>query len=135
MKTRRVLILEDDLETLSLIMQGLRGLEDELSNAPAPSNIAVTVFSEYSMVEKAVNRVERVDYDLVLLDRDCKEGGSFHVLDFTRINPAHIIAISSVPAFNEEAAKRGVTHVVHKDYNRLPQFAETLMLEVRAVLS
>ena len=126
MKRIRILVLEDDLQTLSKLLDGLYRLEERLTNAENPKEIAVTVLSEYTQVEEYVNASQNPQFDIVLLDRDCKAGGSFHILDMAKIGVERIISISSIPQYNEEASKLGVTRVVHKDYNRLDYFTEQL---------
>lgn len=129
MKTHRVLILEDDLETLANILSLLQSIEQESIMLDEKSDIAVTVFSEYTEVEKYVNKADSL-YDLILLDRDCKLGGSFHVIDIEKVNPDRIIAISSVPEYNKQAQSRGVNTVVGKDYSNLTRFSESLKVEI-----
>jgi DNA-binding response OmpR family regulator len=111
----KILILEDDLETLSVLMKKLSELD---------KNIAVTVFSEYTQVIDYLNKIPRLDFDVVLLDRDCQLGGSFHILDIQRFGLDKIIAISSVPEYNEQLRIKGVTKIVQKDYNDLETFAK-----------
>jgi len=120
------LILEDDLQTLSKVLDGLYRLEERLTNGENPKEIAVTVLSEYTQVEEYVNANPNPQFDIVLLDIDCKAGGSFHTLDLAKIGVSKIIAISSIPQYNEEARKRGITRVIHKDYNRLDYFTKQL---------
>lgn len=127
-KTIRVLLLEDDLETVSVITKKLAELEQELQNKG--TDIALTVLAEYTQVEY-INSDAQHQYDIVLLDRDCKAGGSFHVLDFEKVEIKNIISISSTPQWNEEAKARGVKRVVWKDYKNLDTFAENLIGEVR----
>lgn len=114
----RILILEDDLETLTKLLQNLARLEKNLSQ-----KISVTIFSEYWQVEEHLNTGTKEKFDFILLDRDCKLGGSFHVLDMEKFEVNKIIGISSVPEYNEELKKKGVTQIVHKDYNDLETFA------------
>lgn len=126
MKRIRILILEDDLQTLSKLLGGLHRLEERLVNAKNPKEIAVTVLSEYTQVEEYINASQNPQFDIVLLDRDCKAGGSFHALNLAKIGVSKVISISSIPQYNEEARKLGITSVVHKDYGRLEYFTERL---------
>ena len=112
MKTIRILILEDDLETLSLIFKKLHLLQEELERKSSPATFSAIVLAEYTQVEEFINKSKNLNFDLILLDRDCKAGGSFHVLDIDKIGADKIISISSVPEYNEEAKSRGVTKVV-----------------------
>jgi hypothetical protein len=96
MRTYRILILEDDLETLGVIMDVLRKLEAILLKDDKKGDVAVTVFSEYTQVEDYLNKIGDPIFDMVLLDRDCKLGGSFHALDLDKFGKDKIIGISSV---------------------------------------
>lgn len=128
----RILILEDDLKTLSLLLDRLSELEHDLSYTG--KQIAVTVLSEYTQVENYINSADKVSFDVILLDRDCKVGGSFHVLDFTKFDPKKIIAISSVPEYNELLKGKGITKMVWKDYSNPSVFVEKVMCELTAIL-
>lgn len=128
MKTTRVLILEDDLETLSVIMKSLFAIEEELVGK---TDFAVTVFSEYTQVEDYLNKIELPDFDIILLDRDCKLCGSFHVLDFEKFGKNKTISISSTPDWNKEAKAVGINRIVPKDYSDLENFGKKLIEEIR----
>lgn len=132
MKTTRVLILEDDLETLSVIMKSMFVLEEELVDK---TDFAVTVFSEYIQVEDYLNKIESPDFDIILLDRDCKLCGSFHVLDFEKFGKDKIISISSTPRWNEEAEAAGIKRIVPKDYSDLGNFETRLMQELKTLIN
>lgn len=129
MKTCRVLILEDDLSTLSKLMEALHTLEDECN-----VEIATTVLSEYSQVEDYVNRTKSITWDIVLLDRDCKAGGSFHTINLEKIGKDKVIGISSMPAYNQQLRDRGITRVVNKDYGKLDDFVRSVGVLMRAML-
>jgi hypothetical protein len=129
MKTVRILILEDDLKTLSILINRLESLEEYGTNI----DVAVTVLSEYMQVEEYINKTE-MNFDCILLDRDCKACGSFHVLDFEKFGVDKIISISSVPEWNKEAAGRGVKNVVLKDYENLEVFTNEVLVEVRKII-
>lgn len=119
MKNTRILILEDDLKTLSVIMNSLFELEEKLvGNTDFP----VTVFSEYTEVENYLNKIEHPNFDIILLDRDCKLCGSFHALDFDKFDKNKIISISSTPQWNEEAVAAGINRVVQKDQRKRSHF-------------
>lgn len=134
MKTIRILILEDDLETLSLIFQKLHLLQEELEEKSA-ATFSVVVLSEYTQVEEFLNKSKDLDFDVILLDRDCKAGGSFHILDLERFGVDKTISISSIPTYNEDAKQRGVTRTVHKDYRNLDQFSDKVIAEIKGVLN
>lgn len=131
MNTIRVLILEDDLETLSVLLGKLHQLEEKL----APRMIAVTIFSEYTQVEQYVNKIDNLQFDVVLLDRDCKLGGSFHVLDLNKFDKTKIVSISSIPGYNEQARSNGITRIVHKDYENLEKFSSDVLSEIEDIVS
>lgn len=135
MKTIRILILEDDLETLSLILKKLHLLEEELEHVELPKDFSVVTLSEYTQVEEFINKSDKLDFDIILLDRDCKAGGSFHVLDIERFGADKIISISSIPSYNEEAKQRGVTRVVYKNYQNLDKFSSDVISEVEDVIN
>ncbi len=131
MKTTRVLILEDDLKTLSVIMDGLFELEE---SSIGKTDFAITVFSEFTQAKDYLNKLEKSDFDIVLLDRDCKLCGSFHVLDFDKLGKDKIISISSTPQWNEEAKEAGIQRIVPKDYSDLEDFGIRLIEEIRREL-
>ena len=133
MKTIRILILEDDLETLSLLLKKLHLLEDKLADSPTTKDFSIVTLSEYIQVEEFINNSKNIDFDVILLDRDCKAGGSFHILDIERFGADKIISISSIPEYNEEAKARGVTKVVFKDYSNLNDFSEKVVAEIAEI--
>ena len=130
METKRILILEDDLKTLSFLFDKLAKLEEQNSSF----DFAITTLSEYTQVEEYVNEKTDNYFDIILLDRDCKACGSFHVLDFDKFNPNKIISISSVPDYNELARQKGITKVVYKDYEKLDEFSSKVIEEIKSVL-
>lgn len=132
MKTIRVLILEDDLKTLAIIMDGLFKLEESLIDRHI--DFAVTVFSEYSQVEDYLNQIQEPNFDIILLDRDCKLGGSFHVINIKKFGADKFIAISTQPEYNETVIKMGVQRVVRKDYKQLDKFVVDLIYEIKNIL-
>lgn len=128
----RVLLLEDDLETVSLLAEALVSIEQQLQEKGL--DVSLVVLSEYTMVQQYLNSLDVHQYHIVLLDRDCKAGGSFHVLDFNKFDKKNIVSISSTPQWNEEAQSKGITRVVWKDYDNLGEFAEKVGSEVRDML-
>ena len=128
--TKHVLLLEDDLLTVSAIAKGLVELEEEIT----PNDIALTVYSTYKDVEELVNPYSLDKYDLILLDRDCKLTGSFHVLDIEKFGPKKIISISSTPQWNTEAKARGIDTVVLKTYEDINSFTNKLIKEIKIKL-
>ena len=85
---KSILILEDDLKTLSAILDKLSYLEDELQ-----ISFSLMILTDYLQVQNYINKDQNAKFDIVLLDRDCKLGGSFHVLkmEMTRIVILHLI--------------------------------------------
>src|SRR5687767_6731241 len=121
MRILRILILEDDLETLSKLLGKLAQLEDQ--HADQGLSISTAVLSEYQQVEELINK-SSLEFDVTLLDMDCKLAGSLHVFDLERFGADKVISISSVPQWNEDAQKRGVKKVVLKDYQHLDDFSD-----------
>lgn len=132
MITLKLLILEDDIKTLAVLLNGLHKLEEKLIGQYS-QDLALTVFSDYSQVEEYVNRTNDV-FDVILLDRDCKKGGSFHVIDLDKFGVDKIIGISSIPDYNVELKQKGVTRIVDKDYNNLETFALKVINLVEEVI-
>lgn len=131
MKTYKILILEDDFEAVSKIMAKLYALEGSFPSM----DFDVTVLSSSESVVKLINSQEAEAYDVILLDKECKLGGSFHVLDIEKFGVDKVISISLTPAWNEEAKARGVTRVVSKVFNDMDGFARNVMIEIREVLT
>lgn len=131
----RILILEDDLGTLSVLLHKLSLLEKEFKAKALLKDFSVVTLSEYTQVEEYINKkLDTFNFDAVLLDRDCKVGGSFHVLNIEKIGSEKIISISSVPEYNDQAVRRGIKRVVWKDFNNLDGFADQVMMELQKVL-
>lgn len=133
MKTIRILILEDDLKTLSVITGGLFELEESLLDEQI--DFAVTVLSEYTSVEAYLNQLKNPNFDIILLDHDCKLGGSFHAVDIKKFGAEKFIAISTQPEYNEKASKMGVRRVVRKDYGLLDNFSTQLTGVINKLIS
>ncbi len=127
--TKTILILEDDLITLSKILSRLAILEQDY-----PYDFCTMVMSDYTQVEDYINTNPKAEFDIILLDRDCKLGGSFHVLDIERFGAEKVIAISTVPEYNEQARQRGVKRVVLKDYQHLDEFADKVVNEIEDMI-
>ena len=113
------LILEDDYTTLMAILKAFE--KDCLSY-----HMRILIVTDSLQVEEIINKSDQ-DFDLILLDRDCNIGGTFHILDFDKFDVNKMISISSVPEFNELAEEKGVTRTILKDYRYLDKFAEELM--------
>lgn len=134
MRLIRILILEDDNQTLTLLLHKITKLEIELHEL-RKAEIAVTVLSEYTQVEQYVNKINRDFFDVILLDRDCKATGSFHTLDIEAFGQERIISISSIPEWNEDAKKRGIKRVVHKNFELLPEFSDEVINQIKEIVT
>jgi len=130
--TVRILLLEDDIEVVALLAWSFIALEKKLQEMG--SDLSLVVLSEYSMVEDYINPDKKHEYDIVLLDRDCKMGGSFHALDFGKFDLDHIISISQIPQWNKEARKRGVTRVAQKDHEYITEFTAKVLEHIKDIL-
>lgn len=126
---KNILILEDNHKAVSKILEKLAKLEEE-----QPFDFSTVILSNFLQVQEFINKNSIIDFDIILLDRDCKLGGSFHVLDIERFGPEKVIAISSVPDFNEEVKKRGVERVVLKDNGNLESFSDAVIKEVEEMV-
>ena len=134
MENIRILILEDDLKTLSKLLDRLYILEEKLLNLPEKTDLFITILSEYKQVEEYINKNNSIQYGIVLLDRDCKAGGSFHILDIKKIGIDKIIGISSVLEYNKELRELGINKIVDKNYSHLDDFANNVMILVESLI-
>lgn len=126
---KTILILEDDLKTLSLILDRLAELEGD-----QPYDLSTIVLTNHLQVQQLINGNREANFDIILLDRDCKLGGSFHVFEIEKFGPEKVIGISSVPEYNEQAKIRGIKRVVLKDNAHKEQFADQVVKEIGAML-
>lgn len=129
MKELRILVLEDDLEALEFILGVLKEVSSEIDKL-----IGVTVLPDYIQTEEFVNKHPEIKYDILLLDRDCFLGGSFHIIDLEYFDIDKVISISSVPEWNRKAKEMGIKRVVYKDYHDLEYFSESLKKEIQSIL-
>jgi len=128
--SKTILILEDNLKVLSRILDGLFELEQD-----QPFDFSVIALTNYQQVEDYVNNNPKAQFDIILLDRDCKLNNSFHVLNIERFGADKVIAISSVPEYNQEAKQRGVKRVVLKDLRYIDEFAKKVVKEVEHMIT
>ncbi len=126
---KTILILEDNLKVLSRILDKLFILEQD-----QPFELSVIVLTNHQQVEDYVNSNPKAQFDIILLDRDCKLNNSFHVLNIERFGADKVIAISSVPEYNQEAKQRGVKRVVLKDLQFIDEFAKKVVKEVEQMI-
>lgn len=127
--SKKILILEDNLRVLSKILDRLATLEENQTY-----DLCIVTLSDYTQVQDFINSNPKADFDVILLDRDCKLGGSFHVLDIEKFGAGKVIAISSVPRWNEDAKKRGVKKIIEKDFLHLDEFTDKVVREVEKMI-
>lgn len=127
---KTILILEDNLKILSRIIDCLFELEQD-----QPYDLSLIVLTNYQQVEDYVNNNPKAQFDIILLDRDCKLNNSFHILDIEKFGANKVIAISSVPEYNKEAKQRGVKRVVLKDLQHIDEFAKKVVREVEQMIT
>jgi hypothetical protein len=125
-----VLLLEDDLEVCGKLLLALHRIEPFL----APYDLDLTLLSTSDAVAQLVNAHPERQFDVILLDRDCKMSASFHILDLSYFDPERIISISSTPMWNQEAKMNGITNCVPKSFNALDEFAEEAAQKVFEML-
>ena len=123
--SKTILILEDNLQVLSKLLDKLFILEQD-----QPYDFSVIVLTNHQQVKDYVNSNPKAQFDIIILDRDCKLNNSFHVLDIERFGADKVISISSVPEYNQEAKQRGVKRVVLKDLQYIDKFAIKVVKEV-----
>lgn len=127
---KTILILEDNLQVLSKLLDKLFVLEQD-----QPYDFSVMVLTNHRQVAEYVNANPKAEFDIILLDRDCKLNDSFHILDIERFGADKVIAISSVPEYNHDAKKRGVKRAVLKDFTALDAFVDNVVREVQRMIS
>jgi len=127
---KSILILEDNLKVLSKILDRLYVLEGD-----QPFEFSVMVLTTSLQVEEYINSNPKAKFDIILLDRDCKTDGSFHVLDIEQFGKEKVISISAVQEYNNEAMLRGVKRIVPKDIVDFDKFANTVVKEINDMIS
>lgn len=128
--SKRILILEDNLLVLSKILANLEILEED-----QPYSLSLVILTDFQQVEDYVNNNPKAQFDIILLDRDCKLNNSFHVLNIERFGADKVITISSVTEYNQEAKRRGVKRVVLKDLEHIDEFAKKVAKEVERMVT
>ena len=127
---KTILILEDNLKILSRLLDKLFDLENN-----QPYQLSVMILTNSDQVKEYINSNSDAQFDIILLDRDCKLGGSFHILDIERFGPEKVIAISTVSEYNDDAKLRGVTKVVLKDQMHIDTFVKKVVWEVEKMIT
>lgn len=128
-RNKNILILEDNLKVLSLLLSKLADLEEQM-----PCTLSIMVLTNSLQVEQFINSNKTVHFDAILLDKNCKFKGSFHILDLERLGAEKVIAISTVDEYNQEVKARGVNRAVRKDYSNLQKFSYDVVSELRELL-
>ena len=128
--SKNILILEDNLQVLSKLLDKLFILEQD-----QPFDFAIMALTSHQQVEEYVNNNTKAAWDIIILDRDDKLNDSFHVLEIERFGADKVIAISSVPEYNAEAKRRGVKRAVLKDFKALDAFVDDVVKEVERMIS
>ncbi|MBI4973480.1 hypothetical protein HZC27_02620 [Candidatus Roizmanbacteria bacterium] len=126
---KRILILEDNLLVLSKLLANFELLEQE-----QPYALSLVILTDYTQVEDYINNNPKANFDIIILDRDCKLNDSFHNLNFERFGSDKVISISAVPQHNEAAQKRGVTKIVQKDIRNYDEFAKKVVKVVEEMI-
>lgn len=129
----RTLILEDDLVTLAEIMVELFGMKRDLIGGKH-IDFMVTVFSGYEQSQDYLNKISEPDFDIILLDRECKLGGYFNNLNINKFGADRIIEISSQPEHYKTATEMHHQRSIRNDYNHHPTFATQLVTEIKNIL-
>ena len=127
--TKSILILEDNLKVLSKILDRLFILEGDQS-----FELCVMVLTTSSQVEEYINNNPKAKFDIILLDRDCKIGKSFYILNIKRFGKDKIIGISSVQEYNNELKQKGVKKIIQKDLKDMDKFADEVIEEIRYMI-
>jgi len=127
--TKSILILEDNLKVLSKILDRLFVLEGDQS-----FELCVMVLTTSLQVDDYINSNPKANFDIILLDRDCKVGESFHILDIERFGKDKIIGISSVEEYNNELKQKGVKKIILKDLKDMDKFADEVVEEIRHMI-
>lgn len=126
---KSILILEDNLKVLSKLLEKLYILEGD-----QPFEFSVMALTTSLQVEEYINSNPKAKFDIILLDRDCKIDGSFHVLDIERFGKEKVISISTVPEFNNDAKLRGVERFVLKDMVDIDTFADKVVAQINEMI-
>jgi hypothetical protein len=125
-----LLVLEDDLEVCGKLLLALHRIEPFL----APFDLDLTLLSTSDAVVQLINAHPERQFDVILLDRDCKMNASFHILNLKHFDPERIISISSTPMWNHEAKKNGIIERVPKSFNALDEFVDEAAQKVFEML-
>lgn len=126
---KTILILEDNLQVLSKLLDRLYKLEGD-----QPNELSVIVLTNGQQVQDYINSNPRANFDIILTDFDDKLGRSFHILEMEKFGVEKIISISSVPKWNLEAQRRGVQTVILKDYAALDDFADKVARQIEIMI-
>lgn len=126
---KRILILEDNLLVLSKLLANLELLEQD-----QPYSLTLVILTDSQQVDDYINNNPKANFDVIILDADCKINKSFHNLNFERFGAEKVISISSVIEHNQKAQKRGVSKAVLKDIHNYDEFARNVIKLVEKML-
>jgi len=129
MQSKAVLILEDNPAVLAVLTSVIRELADT-------AGTVIHIITHATVRAAAVYFAEHPgqQFDAVLLDRNDRDGASFHDLPFESLGLDKVISISSVPRHNAAALRRGAAAAVDKEYEDISAFAAAVQNELEAVL-
>lgn len=127
-----ILVLEDNLYALSALMEQLGNLEQDLIERGR--DMTVVVYPTSQFIETEVNDKNSQDYDVIILDRDDKQGTSYHVLDIDKFGPQKVIAVSTLSQWNNLLKKRGVNRIVRKNFLDLENWAREVVRHASEII-
>jgi CheY-like chemotaxis protein len=107
--TKRILICEDTEQVVSVLRSSL----ERLAGGKA-DEFTFDVMITQAGTKQLSAQLAGDDYDLVLLDYFAPDG-NFHVLEFEKIGVEKVIAISSIPGYNQRALERGALYAITKN--------------------
>lgn len=128
-RTKKVLILEDNFQVLSRLLHALHTLEGE-----SEYDFELMILTSSQQVSEYLDNGKGHNFDIVLIDRDCKIHQSFHILDIETIGTSRVIGISSISSYNDDLKKRGVTRIVEKDLSDIDGFVERVIEQIKEML-
>jgi len=126
---KKILILEDNFKVLSAILKELNQLEED-----QPYTFEIMVLTSGRQVERYINSNPE-DFDIVILDRDCKLNESFHVLNIKRIGADKIIGISSIEGYNIDLTKKGINLTITKDLSEIDKSARKIVEMIKNIIT
>ncbi|GAB4218684.1 MAG: hypothetical protein Fur009_0780 [Candidatus Microgenomates bacterium] len=136
MLAKKILVLEDNLKVVAKIIELLDKLESEKDYIFEVVVLSSSKLAKDFLLKNKNNNFSKINFDVVILDRDCNLYGSFHeLLDKKLFDNNRVISISTVDEYNNQARKKGVKKIVKKDLKDLDKFAEKLTKEIEKILT